>query len=215
MLDPVSPYYQAGAKAITLFGVAPYGIPNVIWGIIYIVYASPFLLTGGAGIKVFQKIGRTLKGGAAEGGANTAFEQGSDFWIGLLVAANSPAVGKSIEDAGLRHLDGVYLTSVRRNGKVIHAVGHDFVIAAGDVLYFSGVPDGIEAMAASHGLLPYSDSVEILDASDLPNLSAAFGVGSIAVPRSDSVNKIVDSSADADTTSTPSFELVEATIKKG
>lgn len=97
-----------------------------------------------------------------------------------MVRPSSPAVGATVESAGLRHLEGVYLTSARREGRVIHAVGSEFVIAAGDVLYFSGVPDGIEELAAKHKLVPYSDALETIDTSDVPNLSAAFGTDHIS-----------------------------------
>lgn len=42
VLNPLSPYYQPGLKPISLFGITPYGIPNVIWGIIYNLYESIF-----------------------------------------------------------------------------------------------------------------------------------------------------------------------------
>lgn len=55
-----------------------------------------------------------------------------------MVLEGSPVVGQSLEEAGLRHLEGQYVTSVRRKGKVLHAIGSEFVLAAGDVLYLSG-----------------------------------------------------------------------------
>lgn len=61
VLDPKSEYYQPGVSAISLFGITPYGLPNVVWGIIYIVYAAPFLLNGGAGKRVYKKV-RLSKG---------------------------------------------------------------------------------------------------------------------------------------------------------
>lgn len=228
VLEPTSEYYQEGLSPITLFGITPYGIPNVIWGIIYIVYAAPFLLTGGAGKKVFGKYARMFaKRGSSTGNGTditngalmeSAFEQGSDFWIGLLVTPASTAVGQSIEDAELRHLEGVYLTSVRRNGKIIHAVSHDFVIAAGDVLYFSGVPDGIEALATRHGLVPFSDALETIDSAEVPNLQAAFGLDQLAVPRpttpSSAVSQHPDKTFSGSAAGLPALELVEVTIKK-
>ncbi len=39
------------------------GIPNTIWGIIYIVLVAPFLLTEGAGKRVFAKVRRQLLAG--------------------------------------------------------------------------------------------------------------------------------------------------------
>ena len=40
----------------------------------------------------------------------------------MLVAPDSPLVGKTIEDAGLRHLPGVYLAEIDRDGLVLPAV---------------------------------------------------------------------------------------------
>jgi hypothetical protein len=34
----------------------PPGVPNTFWGIIYIIIASPFLLTGGAGAKAYKRV---------------------------------------------------------------------------------------------------------------------------------------------------------------
>jgi di/tricarboxylate transporter len=190
-------------------------------------------LTGGAGRKVFTKYARLFKkqGGssfnngdgstdAIKGSyAESAFEQGSDFWIGLLVTPKSSSIGKSIEDANLRHLEGVYLTSVRRNGKIIHAVSHDFVIASNDVLYFSGVPDGVEALATQHGLVPYSDALENINSEEVPNLQAAFGVDRLSVPRpgsseGDSIDSSDNKLPGASAAGLPALELVEATVKK-
>jgi di/tricarboxylate transporter len=224
-------FFLAGLSPISLFGITPYGIPNVIWGIIYIVYAAPFLLTGGAGKKVFGKYARMFKKRNLTGASSTgdvtngaliesAFEQGSDFWLGLLVTSTSTAINKSIEDAGLRHLEGVYLTSVRHNGKILHAVSHDYVITAGDVLYFSGVPDGIELLA-KHGLVPFSDALENIDSAEVPNLQAAFGVDHLSVPRPassedglDDKNSLSTISGPGSGAGLPALELVEATIKK-
>ena len=41
--------------------------------------------------------------------------------------------------AGLRNLDGQYVTTVRRKAELVHAVGPEFMLAAGDVLYLSGM----------------------------------------------------------------------------
>ena len=46
--------------------------------------------------------------------------------------------GSTAPHAGLRNLSGQYVTSVRRGGDLVHAVGSEFVLAAGDVLYLSG-----------------------------------------------------------------------------
>lgn len=217
ILNPGSEYFQPGLSPISLFGVTPYGIPNVIWGIIYILYASPFLLTGGAGLRVFSRVTRTFKRVTSDGDDASLFDYGTDFIFGLLVSPTSPAIGKTVQDAHLRHLEGVYLASVRRNGRMNHAVGSEFVIAVGDVLYFSGIPDGVDQLATKHGLLPLSDATETLDTSDLPNLQAAFGVARIAVPRADSTRNLTDydSNANVPIVGASGLELIQATINKG
>ena len=200
ILNPTSEYYQEGVSPLTLFGLTPYGLPNVIWGIMYIAYASPFLLTGGAGIRAFERYAalfkrrkRRLTTEDDESSLSTVSlnpggqSSGNDFFVGLLVTPASPAVGKTVEDAGLRHLEGVFLTSVARDRTILHAVGSEFVIAAGDVLYFSGVPDGLDKLATEQRLLPYSDAIETISAEELPGLSSAFGVRSIDIPRAASV----------------------------
>lgn len=42
-----------------------------------------------------------------------AEEGSSDFFVGLLVGPGSPAAGQTIADAGLDHLDGLTLVSVK------------------------------------------------------------------------------------------------------
>lgn len=217
VLDPTSEYYQEGAKPIELFGVTPYGLPNTFWGIIYIVVAAPFLLTGGAGMKVYRRMGRAFRKGKSQEATGLVEEQGGDFFLGLLVPDNSPVVGRSIKDAGLRNLSGQYVTSVRRDSKLIHAVGSEFVLAAHDILYLSGIPDSTEKLAEL-GLLPYSDALEQVDASEVPGLSAAFGVSSISVPKAGPLSSKASSGSGSDSPTLPAAtppELVEVVIRKG
>ncbi|EFN59045.1 hypothetical protein CHLNCDRAFT_56692 [Chlorella variabilis] len=206
VLDPESEYYQEGLKPIELFGIAPYGIPNTFWGIIYIVLAAPFLLTGGAGMKVYKRMGRALSR-KAQGGL--VEESGADFFFGVLVTEGSPVVGHSIQAAGLRNLDGQYVTSVRRGSELVHAVGPEFMLATGDVLYLSGLPDGTDKLTEL-GLVPFSDALEEINETELPGLSGTFGVSTISVPKVGHL-KTVDSQGDV-SFSPP--ELVEATIRK-
>jgi Trk K+ transport system NAD-binding subunit len=219
ILNPTSEYYQPGLKSINLFGIAPYGIPNVLWGIIYIVLAAPFLLNGGAGLKVYKRIGRVLSSKSTAGMG--AEESGADFFFGVLVTEGSPVVGKTIQEAGLRSLDGQFVTSVRRGDSIIHAVGPEFFLAAGDILFLSGVPDGTDKLSKL-GLVPFSDALEQVD-MELP---AFGGARSIAVPHTSPLktkgssngsdaNGKADSADQLGAGGVSPPELVEAVIKKG
>lgn len=46
--------------------------------------------------------------------------------------------GRTVAEAGLRGLDGLFLVAVQRGGDVQHAVSRDFRLEAGDVLLFAG-----------------------------------------------------------------------------
>ncbi|GAB4819177.1 hypothetical protein N2152v2_006223 [Parachlorella kessleri] len=179
VLDPKSQYYQPGVSAISMFDITPYGIPNAIWGIIYVVLAAPFLLNDGAGKRVFASLKKSFRKTQPDGPADL----GAEFYMGLLVTEGSPVVGNSIRAAGLRSIDGQFVVAVRHKGKVVHAVGPEFVLSAGDVLFLSGIPDGTHELATKFGLVPYTDALEELDAGDLPGLAPAFGATHLAVPR--------------------------------
>lgn len=84
----------------------------------------------------------------------------------MQVRAGSSAEGRTVAEAGLRGLGGVFLTSVRRRGAVTHAVSPDFVLAVGDVLFFAGDLSKVSAVAQRLRLRAVTDAFE----EDLPAL---------------------------------------------
>jgi di/tricarboxylate transporter len=65
--------------------------------------------------------------------------------------------GLNVEEAGLRHLHGLYLSEIIRDGQLIAPVQPDHLIAAGDVLTFSGVVGSIVELDRIPGLVPVAD----------------------------------------------------------
>eukprot|EP00958_Prasinococcus_capsulatus_P002416 scaffold207_cov409-Prasinococcus_capsulatus_cf.AAC.121 len=57
---------------------------------------------------------------------------------GAKVSPASKIVGETVQSAGLRGLEGLYLTSVLRGEMLARAIGRDFLIQAGDILIFTG-----------------------------------------------------------------------------
>jgi TrkA-C domain len=88
------------------------------------------------------------------------------FLVGLKVLADSPATGRTVAEAGLRGLDGLYLTSVKRGDQVIHAVGPDFLVLAKDILFFAGDLPKVTQIAQRFKLRTVTDAFE----EDLPAL---------------------------------------------
>lgn len=88
------------------------------------------------------------------------------FLVGLLVEAGSLAIGRTLAEAGLRGLDGLYLTSVKRSATVVHAVGPDFIIMRDDILFFAGELTKVRSVAQRFRLRMVTDAFE----EDLPAL---------------------------------------------
>jgi len=86
-----------------------------------------------------------------------------EYTVEMLVEPGSPLVGKSIEEAGLRHLPGVYLAEIDRDGVVLPAVGPEEVLRANDRLVFVGVVDSVVDLQKIRGLVPATDQVFKLD----------------------------------------------------
>jgi di/tricarboxylate transporter len=66
-------------------------------------------------------------------------------------------VGQTVEMAGLRHLPGLFLIEIDRDGKLIAPVGPDDVIEPNDRLVFTGVVSSIVELEKIPGLIPAID----------------------------------------------------------
>ena len=85
------------------------------------------------------------------------------YSLEMLVEAGSPLVGRSIEEAGLRHLDNLFLMEIDRGGHVLAAVEPTERLEAGDRLVFVGVIDSVVELQKIRGLRPATDQVFKLD----------------------------------------------------
>mmetsp|Transcript_18948 Transcript_18948/g.32232 ORF Transcript_18948/g.32232 Transcript_18948/m.32232 type:complete len:684 (-) Transcript_18948:19-2070(-) len=125
---------------IGFFEVAYVGLPVLVVGMIYILIGSRFLLPHRAvGVESFTSDPR-------------------EFSAAVRVTEKCPAVGKSIEQAGLRHLPNVYLFEIQRGDEIISAPAPTTILNAGDILYFSGVINSMKAVYEVDGLVPAEDS---------------------------------------------------------
>ena len=85
------------------------------------------------------------------------------YTVEMMVSTNSPLSGKSIQQAGLRHLPGLYLVEVIRNRHIIPAVSPKEVLCDEDRLLFIGAIDSIVDLHRLRGLQPATDEVFKLD----------------------------------------------------
>ncbi|MFH0981705.1 MAG: SLC13 family permease [Planctomycetota bacterium] len=87
-----------------------------------------------------------------------------EYTVEMLVDPGSPLVGKTVEEAGLRHLPGMFLAEIDRQGEILPAVPPQEVLQADDRLVFVGIVESVVDLQKFRGLKPATDQVFKLDA---------------------------------------------------
>jgi di/tricarboxylate transporter len=136
---------RTGAEPLTnqqqFWGVAAVGVPAAIVGIVLIALVSRWLLP-------------------ERRPADENREDSRQYQVEMVVEADAPIIGKSIEEAGLRHLPGLYLTDIERGGESLTAVEPDERLQANDVLAFTGILESVVDLRKIRGLVPGTDQVK-------------------------------------------------------
>jgi di/tricarboxylate transporter len=86
------------------------------------------------------------------------------YTVEMMVLPDGPLVGLSIEQAGLRHLPGLFLMEIERGGEVLAAVSSRQRLFAGDRLIFVGVLDSVVDLQKMRGLSRAEEPAFQLDA---------------------------------------------------
>ncbi len=85
-------------------------------------------------------------------------ERRREYLVEMQVENACPLISKSVHDAGLRNLPGLFLIEIDRSGETITPVSPQDVIQAGDHLIFTGVVTTIADLERIPGLVPAADS---------------------------------------------------------
>ena len=160
--DWVRTHEGTSAVSIGLFDLGVYGVPVALAGIAYVLVASPFLLPRGSG-----RIG---------GEPKESREDEEDLLVGARVEGWSPAVGHTVAASGLRGLPGLYLVSVRRGEALLRAIGPEFILNQGDILYFTGLIESLGKVCAEYGLMAITQEHDDEDEEDADDGRAAANV---------------------------------------
>ncbi|ARN72902.1 SLC13 family permease [Oceanicoccus sagamiensis] len=80
------------------------------------------------------------------------FGDAREYIVEMEIESDSPLVGKSIEEAGLRQLPGMFLVEIDRDGRLITAVAPNEMLLAGDHLIFAGDVRSVVDLKNIHGL---------------------------------------------------------------
>jgi len=126
---------ESGGPGLGFFDIAWVGVPTTVLGIAYVIVASPWLLRDRVP-------------------AMEILHDPREYTVEMEVEENSPLVGKTIEEAGLRHLPGLYLVEIERALTVLAPVGPAEKLRGGDRLVFAGIPESVLDLQNFRGLRP-------------------------------------------------------------
>ena len=135
---------SAALPPLKMLDITWVGLPSAIVGVVFIIAFQRWLLPDRRSVI-------------------SQLDDPKEYTIEMLVAPESGLVGKSIEEAGLRHLDGVFLAEIDRDGMIIPAVSPYERLRGGDRLVFVGIVDSVIDLQKVRGLLPATDQVFKLD----------------------------------------------------
>lgn len=130
----------SGRRGLGMFELAWIGVPTAIVGTAFVLGLSRYLLPN-------------------RSSAMSALDDPKEYSVEMLVEKGGPVAGRSIEDAGLRHLGQLYLVEIDRDGMVLPAVSPQEVLQGGDRLVFVGVIDSVVELQRIPGLQPATDQV--------------------------------------------------------
>ncbi|ROO28873.1 potassium transporter TrkA [Salinisphaera orenii MK-B5] len=133
------------SDGLGMFELAWVGVPVAIAGIVFIIATSRWLLPN-------------------RDAAITELENPREYSVEMLVAADGPLPGQTIEQAGLRQLPGMYLAEIERDGNILAAVSPRQPLQANDRLVFVGIVDSVVDLQKIRGLLPATRQIFKLDA---------------------------------------------------
>lgn len=101
------------------------------------------------------------------------------FTADTIVVAGGPIDGRTVAEAGLRNLPGVFVVAASRAGELWAPVGPDHRLQGGDVLTFAGRVDSVVELSAIDGLqLAEGPQITALDDAEHRWFEAVVGAGS-------------------------------------
>jgi di/tricarboxylate transporter len=124
-----------GLNPIGMFEIARLGLPMALAGLVLLVILAPILLP------VRRPAWQQLEDDVRE------------FAVHMEVIPGGPLDGKTVEGAGLRHLQGVFLAELERDDEFIAPVSPTTVLRGRDRLVFVGKADLVVDLQSTRGLV--------------------------------------------------------------
>jgi len=132
-------------RGMGMFDIAWVGVPCAVVGLVYLLVFGRWLLPN-------RRPAISLK------------DDPREYVVEMLVEGGSALAGRTIEQAGLRHLPGLFLIEIDREGQSLPAVSSNMVLREKDRLFFAGIVESVVDLQRIRGLAPATDQIFKLDA---------------------------------------------------
>ncbi len=126
-------------QSLGLFEIGAAGLPCAIVGTLYLLIYGYRLLPDR--VDMIEQLG----------------DERRDYLIEMMVQSDCKLIGKTVEEAGLRQLPGLFLIEIDRDGDFITPVSPTDSIHENDRLVFTGVVETIVDLEKIQGLIPAAD----------------------------------------------------------
>jgi di/tricarboxylate transporter len=153
-------------QGLGFFEIAWVGVPVALIGLLWVILTSRWLLPAR-----LPPVGEQ--------------SDPREYTVEMLVVPESPLAGRTIEQAGLRHLPSLFLIEIQRAGRVLPAPGPEAVLREDDRLVFAGATSSVADLQRIRGLEPATDQLFALDSprADRRLVEAIVAPGSSLVGR--------------------------------
>jgi di/tricarboxylate transporter len=136
-----------GLREIGFFEIGKLGLPIAAVGLVLVIALAPRLLPDRRSVRSEME------------------EEGRRFAVEMLVAPGGPMDGKTVAEANLRHLSGLFLASIDRGDTTIAPVRPETVLRGGNRLHFVGSVDRVVELQEMPGLRS-AELDHVLDLAD-------------------------------------------------
>ncbi len=136
-----------GLREIGFFEIGKLGLPIALLGLAAVILLAPRVLPDRRSVRAEME------------------EEGRRFAVEMIVEPGGPVDGKTVAEASLRNLSGIFLTSVDRGDTTIAPVRPETVLRGGNRLHFVGQVDRIVDLQEMRGLRS-AELEHVLDLDD-------------------------------------------------
>jgi len=121
-------------EALHLFDFVYVGLPMAIIGILYLTFISNYLLPSHtANIEKYNK-------------------EAQNYIVETQIRTNSKLIGKTVEEAHLRNLEGLYLVEIIRMNHRYKSISPEVILVENDILRFAGQTEMVADLINMDGL---------------------------------------------------------------